>query len=246
MTKTNRIVIYTPGLTPRKAIVTAIREHLRLLQIQAEGRTLSPLLDAVERISFAIPRADTELNIEVVGPAIGGPVAELLIDKLAYDSPFQLLLFGIAGGIPQGSLDLQIGDSLSPSTVCRLSKPSPPEKKFTKLPIATRLQSSLATAAQKIFLRHQSVEVWSVDSLSEESPENIQRAKSEGISSVDMELYSVVESCHRMKIECAAQFVVSDLLNTTGDFQGIRMQAGPIRRALREQSQFLVNWIYQQ
>ena len=257
-TESKRIVVYTPGLTPQKALLSALKSRIEsssTAHLSGTFRTLSPLADAINRLEVCLAATTEPKVIEIIGPAIGSPAAELVANSLRGETDYQLILFGVAGGISSPALTLAIGDCLTPNAIYK------PTLATADIASQTNGNSVLTFEPSEIQLRilelvgqrhlksqsraHRGA-IWTVDSLAEESGPNVRAALNQGVLGVDMEFAAVAQACIKNKIEFAALFVVSDLVSErpeSSEALGSIHRSKDLKRSLLDNAELLAQMI---
>ncbi len=147
------------------------------------------------------------------GPALGAPMAVMLLEKLIALGGRRFVVFGSCGALAPG---LAIGDLLLPTWAVSQEGTS----RHYPLAAAPRVSMEL-TAEVALFLRHRVGEaarggVWTTDAPYREGRETIRCYQRQGVAAVDMELSALLTVAAFRGVELAAVLVVSDLLKGDG------------------------------
>lgn len=148
------------------------------------------------------------------GPALGAPMAVMLLEKLIALGGRRFVVFGSCGALAPG---LAVGDLLLPTWAVGQEGTS------RHYPLAAAPAVSRALVAELVaFLtsrgevppRHGGV--WTTDAPYRERAETIRRYRQHGVMAVDMELSALLTVAAYRGVELAAVMVVSDLLREEG------------------------------
>ena len=149
-------------------------------------------------------------NLFVAGPAIGAPMAVMVMEKLIALGAQRFILCGWCGAI---SMDRSLGDVVVPE--CCLSGEGtsqyyPGDDKYT--PDAALREKLHKTMAEVISVVSGD-KVWSTDAIYRESRKMLQRLHlNEEVAVVDMEYSALCAVAHFRKVAFAGVLTVSDLL----------------------------------
>lgn len=158
----------------------------------------------------ALPGAAAGRPLALVGPAVGGPVAAIVLELLAALGLERVVAVGACGSLQP---DLPVGAAVLPTTARREEGTS-----YHYLPADVAvapnaaLAEELARAAAAEGLAPRCGPVWTTDALFRETARKVQRYGAEGLLAVDMETATLFAVGQAVGLPVAALLVVSDEL----------------------------------
>jgi uridine phosphorylase len=162
------------------------------------------------------------------GPAMGAPMAVMLLEKLIALGGRRFVVFGSCGALAPG---LAIGDCLVPTWAVSQEGTS----RHYPLPAAPRVSTRLTAEVHAMLTRQWGQPparggVWTTDAPYREGRETIRRLRDLGVAGVDMELSALLTVAAFRGVELAAVLVVSDLVRADGWQAGFT--ASPFKTAI--------------
>ena len=145
----------------------------------------------------------------IVGPAMGAPMAVLILEKLIALGAKQIITLGSGGSLQKG---IFIGDFVIPTGAVSeegTSKHYPvncvPDASTT---VVDALKTQCTLKNKNVFLG----KVWTTDAPYRETVEKVNRYQSEGLLAVDMEMSALFTVARFRKVEIGGLMVISDEL----------------------------------
>lgn len=149
-------------------------------------------------------------NLFVAGPAIGAPMAVMVMEKLIALGAKRFILCGWCGAIAN---DRNIGDVVVPESCLPGEGTSQYYPGAGKYFPDAELRRTLYKTMKQVNSVVSSDKVWSTDAIYRESRKMLQRLHyDEGVSVVDMEYSALCAVAHFRKVSFAGVLTVSDLL----------------------------------
>ena len=142
----------------------------------------------------------------VAGPAIGSPMAAMVLEKLIALSAEQVVMAGWCGAV---NPDLRVGDSV----IGGAGQSGEGTSQYYTSDDVSMPSSNLLTALQSVFDIKKPTHLWSTDAPYRESRKMLQAlANGYDVGAVDMEYSALCAVASFRKIEFGALFLVSDEL----------------------------------
>lgn len=209
------------ALTPRD-----VRRAAQLTRRVSDG----PLLLGTAELCAVARLGDAEGRpFALVGPAVGAPVAAIILELLATLGFRRVVAVGLCGSLQP---DLPIGAAILPTSALREEGTS---YHYWPTGVTVGPDATLAEALARALVPGQpSVRqgrVWTTDALYRETVGKVQRYRDAGVLAVDMEAAAVFAVARAVGLAAAALLVVSDELSTLAWQPGFR---SPVFRAAHE------------
>jgi len=145
----------------------------------------------------------------LVGPAMGAPMAVLILEKLIALGARHIIAFGSGGSLKK---DISIGDLVIPTGAVSeegTSKHYPLEcLPEASIRIVNVLKTQCAQKNKNAFLG----KVWTTDAPYRETVEKVKRYQAEGLLAVDMEMSALFTVARFRRVEIGGLMVISDEL----------------------------------
>lgn len=152
---------------------------------------------------------EEEYRFSIAGPAMGAPFATMVLEILIALGAKTVLAIGYCGGINQG---LSIGDIVLPTLAMRDEGTSGHYLDYGKsVPASARVMSLLEQQARAADIPVQAGAVWTTDALFRETPAQVERFRSAGALSVEMELSALFAVAEFRRVEAGGLLVVTDV-----------------------------------
>jgi uridine phosphorylase len=192
------------------ALLALTRRDLRVALHLAESTALTAWPVATAELHLCRLPAGDGRPFAVVGPAVGAPVAAIVLELLAVLGAARVVAVGACGSLQP---DLSIGATILPTAAIREEGTShhylPPSAAVG--PAADVLEA-LAAAAMAEDLAPRRGPVWTTDALFRETASKVRRYQAAGVLGVDMETATLFAVGPLVGLAVAALLVVSDEL----------------------------------
>ena len=158
---------------------------------------------------YQVAATDTAGPFFVAGPAVGAPMAALVVEKLIALGARQIILYGWCGSLSES---LHIGDILLPTWALSEEGTSRHYSQQEKPHSSSNLRGEIGSFLDSRGLSTREGPVWTTDAPYRESRDKVSEYSAQGLVGVDMEFSALCSVAACRQIEFAAVMIVSDEL----------------------------------
>ncbi len=206
---------FTPLFTPAQGVgrIERIPEKVILIYSRSFEKRL--------RMDLQLKRFPTELEDRVfitknhraivIRLSIGAPLTAATVEEAIFCGGRRFLILGTAGALDRR---LSISDIVLCKRAIRDERTSPHYLANSKYAYPSKgLTDSLARAMRTDGIKHISGTTWSIDAPYAETKEEVRHYQNEGVKTVEMEAAALFAVAKKRRVEAAAIFTVSDMLD---------------------------------
>jgi len=149
-----------------------------------------------------------QVEIDLVGPAMGAPIAGMVLEQLISGGARKIIVLGFAGSIDPS---LKIGDLVLVKEA--ISDEGTTQNYFPDLKTVLASEALLAATASEMGLRGEKIQagnVVSTDGFFRETREKIERFRRQGAIAIEMELSALYAIARYRGVELLGMAIISD------------------------------------
>lgn len=156
-------------------------------------------------------KAENE-NLPVLGPAVGAPVASMVLELMICKGVKEIIAVGSCGSLQP---DIYAGDVLIPTYALSEEGTSPHYPNYIETPYASEMiVGCMEDMCKKNDIPYHKGGVWTTDAVFRETAEKVQRYQNKGLLAVEMEMSALFTIGNFRGVNVGGIMVVSDELGT--------------------------------